>query len=82
MRRPPVAKFLRISYYAKDKNRSFDVMINKVKIAHIALDGTGIDDFVSAEYPLPAATTGPLQVEFVATDGQPTAAISDVRVLR
>jgi DUF1680 family protein len=85
MRLSPVAKFLRISYYAKDKNRSFDVLINKVKIAHIVLDGTGVDDFISTEYPLPAAAAninGTIHVEFVGTDGQSTAAIAEVRVLR
>ena len=82
MRRSPVAKFFRISYYGKDKDRAFDVLINKVKVAHIVLDGTGADEFISAEYALPADTSGPMQVEFVATDGRQTAAISDVRVLK
>lgn len=82
MRFSPAAKFLRISYYAQDKNRSFDVLVNKIKIAHIVLDGTGIADFVSAEYPLPAAISGSLQVSLVATDGRQTAAIADVRVMR
>lgn len=82
MRTSPAAKFLRISYYAKDKNRSFDVMINKVKVAHIVTGGPGADDFISAEYPLPAAVTGPVQVELIATGNQQTASIAEVRILR
>ena len=85
MRINPAVKSIGVTYYGKETNRDFDIFINDVKIAHVVLANTGNDDFVDAEYPVPAAlTTGgrDVIVKFVATRGYKTAEIYDVRLLR
>jgi len=82
MRYNPAAKFLRIAYNASDKNCSFDILVNKIKVAHIVSEGLQENAFTSKEYPLPPGQVGPLHIEFVATDGMKTAAVSDIRIMR
>ncbi len=85
LRHNPSAKFLRVTYYAKEKDCSFDILLNQAKLAHIVLDGTAKTDFISTEFPLPEASAGSNErfvVTFAATDGQKTAPVTEVRVMR
>jgi len=85
LRRSPAAKTLRVAYYAKDKGREFDILVNGSKVAHLSLDGTAQNDFAVAEYPLAALLAGlqgPITVSFVASPGSSTAKITDVRIMR
>ncbi|HEY5327467.1 MAG TPA: DUF6805 domain-containing protein, partial [Mucilaginibacter sp.] len=85
MRLIPAVKTLGITYYGKETAREFDIYVNDTKLAHVLLDGSGTDTFVTKEYALPDAVKANargLTVKFVATDGNSTASIYDVRLLR
>jgi DUF1680 family protein len=85
LRHVPTAKTLRIAYLATDKNYSFDILVNKIKVAHITSNDRSKDLFISSEYPLPTEITlvsGPMLLEFVAADGLKTAKIIDIRLLK
>jgi len=85
MRLMPAVKTLGITYYGKETAREFDIYVNDTKLAHVLLDGSGTDTFVTKEYALPDAVKANargLTVKFVATDGNSTASIYDVRLLR
>jgi DUF1680 family protein len=85
MRLMPAVKSLGITYYGKDINQGFDIYVNDTKLTHVILDGAGPDTFVTDEYLLPdaiKANTRSLVIKFVAADGNSTAHIYDVRLLR
>ncbi len=85
MRLTPAAKTLGITYYGRETAREFDIYINGTKLAGVMLDGSGPDAFVTKEYVIPEtikANTRNAIVKFVATDGNTTASIYDVRLLR
>jgi hypothetical protein len=85
LRTNPAVKTLGLTYYGKESGREFDIYLNDVKLTHVLLDGDGPDTFITKEYPIPESVkTGArsIVVKFVATSGNKTAAIYDVRLLR
>ena len=85
LRLAPVAKSLGITYYGRETAREFDVYLNETKLAHVSLNGSGPDTFVTTEYPIPDAVKANargLTIKFVANDGNRTASVYDVRILR
>jgi DUF1680 family protein len=85
LRTNPAVKSLGITYYGKESSREFDIYLNDVKLTQVSFDGTGPDAFITKEYTIPErVNTGAstIVVKFVATPGNKTAAIYDVRLMR
>lgn len=85
LRTNPAVKALGITYYGKESGREFDIYLNDVKLKHVSLDGTGPDTFITKEYTIPESVktdASIIVVKFVATSGNKTAAIYDVRLMR
>ena len=77
---------LRVTYWAGQRDRKFDILVNDRAIASVTLDGGQPDRFVDETYPVPAdvvgaATGGVLTVRFVAREGSRAGAVYDVRLL-
>ncbi|PWK71470.1 hypothetical protein LX99_04494 [Mucilaginibacter oryzae] len=78
-------KVLGITYYGRENGREFDIYLDDLKLAHVSLNGTGPDTFVTKEYAIPESlktNAGAITVKFVAADGNKTAAIYGVRLMR
>lgn len=83
MRFSPFVKILHVSYHPSGKKCSFDILVNKLRIAHVESPADGADQSLNAEYALPPEIkSGPLKVEFIAGTGSQTMEISDIRLLR
>ncbi|MEO7213824.1 glycoside hydrolase family 127 protein [Mucilaginibacter sp.] len=84
MRMRPDVKTLGITYYAKEAGYEFDIFIDDVKIAYVTAKARNNDEFVTEEYAIPDAAkkSDKVVVKFVASAGNKTAAIYDVRLLR
>jgi DUF1680 family protein len=77
---------LSVTYWAGERGRTFDVLVNDRRIATVALDGRQPDRFVDAAYPIPAdlvdaAPGRVLTVRFAAASGSRAGAVYDVRLL-
>ncbi|BAV09419.1 hypothetical protein SAMN05421788_101856 [Filimonas lacunae] len=75
---------LRVTYYGKDKNRSFSIYVNGRLLSNVKPDGNGGDRFIAVDYPLPAEATNAamLTVKFAAEPGSATVNIFEVRLLK
>lgn len=84
MRMRAEVKTLGITYYSKEAGYEFDIFIDDVKIAHVTAKASADDEFVTEEYVVPGAVKNNdrVVVKFVASAGNKTAAIYDVRLLR
>ncbi|MBF9255159.1 glycoside hydrolase family 127 protein [Pontibacter sp. 172403-2] len=80
------ARKLRVTYYGKDQNRNFDILVNGQLVATVNLDGSKGDRFFDVDYDLPKAITSSdpdvLQVKFVAHDGSVAGGIYYIRLLK
>lgn len=80
------AKKLRVTYAGKERNRGFDIYLNDQFFKTVILDGSGGDGFIDVDYDIPAELNkdadGKLVVKFVAKDGQATARVFYVRLLK
>jgi DUF1680 family protein len=78
---------LRVTYFAGERGRRFDILVNDRVIAAVTLDGRERDRFVDVAYPIPAdavasAPAGRLTVKFAAQDGSRAGAVYEVRLVR
>lgn len=81
------AATLRVTYSAADRGRTFDILMNDVKVATQVLDGSRDGDFFSVDYPVPTevfdnAKDGAYVTKFVAHPGSMAGGVFDVRLLR
>jgi hypothetical protein len=81
------ASKVRITYYGLDKDRAFDIFLNKVKLASVTLDGTGGDAFFHLDYPVPQealdkSDKGILELRFAAHADSIAGGIYGIRLLR
>ncbi|MBN1377818.1 MAG: glycoside hydrolase family 127 protein [Gammaproteobacteria bacterium] len=80
------AKYLQITYFGADRGRNFDIFINDIKIASVALKGEHGAEFYSVDYPIPSAVAknsdGHLVTKFVAHKDSIAGGIYYVRLLR
>lgn len=81
------ASTLRVTYSAADSGRTFDILMNDVKVATVELDGSQPGDFFSVDYAVPEAARekaedGVLVTKFVAHPGSMAGGVFDVRLLR
>lgn len=80
------AKYIRLTYYGKDKGRHFNILINDTLIANVKLDGSKGDTFYTVDYPIPATlltqSNGQLKVKFVAEPNAETAGIYELRLMK
>lgn len=78
---------LRVTYATADRGRTFDILMNGVKVATVELDGSQEGDFFTVDYPVPEealkkAIEGMLVTKFVAHPGSLAGGVFDVRLLR
>ena len=78
---------LRVTYWAGERQRAFDILVNGQAIATVRLNGRDPDQFVEETYPIPAAVTaaapeGVLTVRFAAHARSRAGALYEVRLLR
>ena len=80
------AKTLRITYYGLDAGRNFQIMLNGVKLADVALKGDKGDQFFSVDYPLTPQLQNrkapQLKLRFRAASGSIAGGIYGIRLLR
>ncbi len=81
------AAVLRVTYYGRDAGRSFDILMNGVKVATVTLDGSGGDAFYTVDYPVPAealakSAGGSLVTRFVAHPGSIAGGVYGGHLLR
>jgi len=77
---------LRLTYYGRDKNRKFKILMNEQLLAAVSLDGRMGDKFFEVDYTIPQEilkmASSKLTVKFVAEDGSETAGVYELRLLR
>lgn len=80
------AEKLRITYYGLDRGRRFDILLNGIRVAEVALEGDRGDDFFTIDYPLPPTLRNrdgdQLELRFEAAPGSVAGGIYGVRLLR
>jgi hypothetical protein len=74
---------LRLTYFGKEKNKSFSILINGVTVENVKLDGSKGDVFYTQEYQIPKALLkADVEVKFVADQGSAIANIYEVRLVK
>jgi len=74
---------LSLTYFGKEKNRNFSILINGVIVENVKLDGSRGDVFYTAQYNIPKALLkANLEVKFVAEKGSAIANIYEVRLMK
>ncbi|MBW4889398.1 glycoside hydrolase family 127 protein [Mucilaginibacter sp. HMF5004] len=80
------AATLRVTYFGRDKDRDFSILVNNQTIATIKQDGSRGNTFYTEDYPIPAAlvntSTGTLTVKFAAATGSMTGGVYELRLLK
>ncbi|MCC2960586.1 glycoside hydrolase family 127 protein [Massilia sp. IC2-278] len=80
------AQLLRLTFAQADAGRRFDIEVNGVPVAEVALASDGGPEFYSIDYPLPAsilqAKPHTLSVRFVAKPGSVAGGLYGLRLLR
>lgn len=80
------AGYLRLSYYGRDHNRKFKIIVNEQLLANVSLDGSKGDKFYTIDYPISSnfisADSGKLNVKFVAEEGSETAGVYELRLIK
>ena len=80
---------LRLTYFAAERGRHFDILVNDQVIATVDLKGGPHDRFTEVSYPIPAeirraaliSGSQILTVKFVAKEKSRTASLYDLRLL-
>lgn len=76
---------LRLTYFGRDNNRNFKILVNDELIATINLNGNKGDDFYEVDYVIPdrlIKASSTLLVKFVAEKGSETAGIYGLRLIK
>ncbi|RZL52718.1 MAG: hypothetical protein EOO93_22185 [Pedobacter sp.] len=76
---------LRLTYFGKDANRNFTILVNDKELVKVSLNGSNGEKFYDVDYPIPAelnTANTKLTVKFVADSGSETAGIYELRLMR
>jgi DUF1680 family protein len=77
---------IRVTYYGRDRNRKFKVLVNDQELAKVSLDGDKGDQFYAVDYPLTEEikqnSSSKMTIKFLADTGSETAGIYEVRLIR
>lgn len=80
------AEIIRVTYFGRDRDRRFKILVNDVTVADVTFDGSRGNDFFTVDYPLPSTVTqnaaGVVKVKFLAEKNSNTAGIYEVRLLK
>lgn len=77
------ANKLSLTFYGKEKNKNFSILINGAVIENVKPDGSKGDIFYTQEYQIPKELLkADLEVKFVADQGSAIANIYEVRLVR
>jgi len=78
-----LANKLSLTYYGREKNKNFSILINGVVIENVKLDGSKGDVFYTQEYQIPKELLkADIEVKFVADQGSAIANIYEVRLVK
>ncbi|WEK20191.1 MAG: glycoside hydrolase family 127 protein [Candidatus Pedobacter colombiensis] len=77
------AKTVRLTFFGKDKNKMFDILINNKPLTTITLDGTKEATFFNEVYAIPAEllNTNP-EIKIMAKEGSSIANIYEIRLMK
>jgi hypothetical protein len=77
---------LRVTYFGRDADLRFSILVNDQKMADVVLSGDKGDDFYTVDYPIPEnilqANKGELTVKFLAVNGSVAGGVYEVRLLK
>ena len=77
---------LQVTYFGRDKDRRFKILVNDQLIEEAKLDGSKGNNFYTVNYSIPAKilqkANGVLTVKFLASEGSATGGIFEVRLLK
>lgn len=76
---------LQVTYWGRDRNRKFKILLNDQPLATVEQDGQKGEVFYTEEYAIPSSQNvqaGPLTVKFLAEPGSATGGIYEVRLLK
>lgn len=77
---------LRVTYFGRDKDKHFAILINNQPLAQVNADGSKGNVFYTEDYPIPEnilkSSGGNLRVKFQAVDGSATAGIYEARLIK
>lgn len=75
---------LRVTYYGRDSDRDFDILVDNKSIARVKLDGSSGDEFFTVDYTIEGymLTRSTFTLKFQAREGSLTAGVYGVRLLR
>lgn len=80
------AATLRVTYFGRDRNKQFSILINDKPLAKVTLDGSKGNDFYTEDYTITEdilkSSTGTLKVKFLAADGSTTGDVYEVRLMK
>lgn len=80
------ARTLRLTTWGRERNKRYDVYANDVLLTTISLDGSGPEQFITTDLPLPAslltAKPATITIKFAGKDNMSTANIFEVRLLQ
>lgn len=82
---PNIATALLFTYIGDDKNRSFDILVDNIKIASVTLNGKETGKFFDEEYIIPTSLLGnktSITVTVQSTNGKTAGRVFGVRTIR
>lgn len=78
-----LANKLNLTYFGKEKNRNFSILVNGVAIGNVKLDGSKGETFYTAQYTIPKELLkADVEVKFVADQGSAIANVYEVRLVK
>ncbi|MEO7043901.1 MAG: DUF6805 domain-containing protein, partial [Ferruginibacter sp.] len=82
---PNTPTALLLSYIGDDKNRSFDILVDNVKLASVELKGSETGKFFDEEYDIPAGLLKDktsIDVKIQSTNGKTAGRVFGARTIR
>ena len=78
---------LRLTYFGKDRDRHFSILVNGTQVADVQLDGSKGDGFYTVDYDIPASVLNaaqgePLVIRFNAAEKSVAGGVYEIRLLR
>ena len=80
------AKSLQVTYFGLDRKRTFDILLNDIKLETVTLNGDKGDAFFTVDYSIPEeirrTNSGVLKLKFVAAPNSKVGGVYYIRLLK